>query len=41
VAVVNNVPPGADGLLGLSFLSRFDLKMESLAGRLTVTARRR
>jgi clan AA aspartic protease (TIGR02281 family) len=41
VAVLDELPAGVDGLLGLSFLARFDLLMESLAGRLTITARRR
>jgi aspartyl protease family protein len=39
-AVVDSLPGGVDGLLGLSFLSRFSLQMESLAGKLTLSARR-
>jgi aspartyl protease family protein len=39
VAVLDSLPPGADGLLGLSFLARFSLQMETQAGRLTIAAR--
>lgn len=41
VAVVDSLPPGLDGLLGLSYLARFYVQMESLAGKLTIAARRR
>jgi aspartyl protease family protein len=39
VAVLDSLPSGADGLLGLSFLARFSLQMETQAGRLTIAAR--
>jgi len=39
VAVLDSLPPGADGLLGLSFLARFSLQMETQAGKLTIAAR--
>jgi len=39
VAVLDSLPAGADGLLGLSFLARFSLQMETQAGKLTIAAR--
>ena len=39
VAVADTLPDGADGLLGLSFLARFDVKTDAKAGRMTLTAR--
>jgi aspartyl protease family protein len=39
VAVLDSLPPGMDGLLGLSFLARFSLQMETQAGKLTIAAR--
>jgi predicted aspartyl protease len=41
VAVADTLPEGADGLLGLSFLARFDVKHDAKAGRLTLTERAR
>ena len=41
VAVMDSLPPGADGLLGLSFLARFSLQLETQAGKLTIAARAR
>lgn len=39
IVVVENVPEGAAGLLGLSFLSRFDIQMEPGAGRVRIRPR--
>ena len=39
VAVLDSLPSGADGLLGLSFLARFSLQMETAAGKLTIAER--
>lgn len=41
VAVLDQLPPGVDGLLGLSFLARFNIQMETQAGRLTLSTRAR
>jgi clan AA aspartic protease (TIGR02281 family) len=39
VAVLDSLPEGADGLLGLSFLARFSLQLETQTGKLTIAAR--
>ncbi|MBZ4419855.1 retropepsin-like aspartic protease [Myxococcus sp. RHSTA-1-4] len=39
VAVADTLPEGADGLLGLSFLARFDVKEDAKAGRMTLSER--
>ena len=39
VAVLDQLPPGIDGLLGLSFLARFNIQLETQAGRLTISTR--
>jgi Flp pilus assembly protein TadD len=41
VAVTDTLPDGVDGLLGLSFLARFDQKQDAKAGRLTLIERAR
>jgi aspartyl protease family protein len=41
VAVLDSLSPGMDGLLGLSFLARFSLQMETLVGKLTIAERAR
>jgi aspartyl protease family protein len=40
VVVFDELPPNVDGLLGLSFLARFQIVMESTAGKLTISAKR-
>ncbi|MCY1021606.1 aspartyl protease family protein [Pyxidicoccus sp. MSG2] len=39
VGVADTLPDGVDGLLGLNFLARFDVKEDAKAGRLTLTER--
>ncbi|MFP2908204.1 aspartyl protease family protein [Pyxidicoccus sp. 3LFB2] len=39
VAVADTLPEGVDGLLGLSFLARFEVKQDAKAQRLTLTER--
>lgn len=40
-AVIDGLPGGVDGLLGLSFLARFDFHLDAEAGRLDLAAKRR
>ena len=40
-AVIDGLPGDIDGLLGLSFLTRFDFHLDAAAGRLRLAARRR
>jgi clan AA aspartic protease (TIGR02281 family) len=39
--VMQHLPEGVDGLLGLSFLSRFDMKLDRQTGQLELSARNR
>jgi aspartyl protease family protein len=41
VGVTSTLPPGMDGLLGLSFLARFEMKLDAKTGRLELTERKR
>jgi len=41
VTVSSTLPPGMDGLLGLSFLARFEMRLDARAGRLELTERKR
>ncbi|HYO74763.1 MAG TPA: TIGR02281 family clan AA aspartic protease [Archangium sp.] len=41
VAVMSTLPPDVDGLLGLGFLARFEMKLDVRAGRLELSARKR
>jgi aspartyl protease family protein len=41
VAVLSTLPPDVDGLLGLGFLARFEMKLDARAGRLELSARKR
>ncbi|MCY1080972.1 TIGR02281 family clan AA aspartic protease [Archangium lansingense] len=41
VAVMSTLPPDVDGLLGLGFLARFEMRLDAQAGRLELTERKR
>jgi aspartyl protease family protein len=41
VAVMSTLPPDVDGLLGLGFLARFEMKLDAQAGRLELSERKR
>ena len=41
VAVMSTLPPDVDGLLGLGFLARFEMRLDARAGRLELSERKR
>ncbi|AKJ06341.1 hypothetical protein ATI61_105669 [Archangium gephyra] len=41
VAVMSTLPPDVDGLLGLGFLARFEMKLDARAGRFELSERKR
>lgn len=41
VAVMSTLPPDVDGLLGLGFLARFEMKLDAKAGRFELSERKR
>ena len=41
VAVMPTLPPDVDGLLGLGFLARFEMRLDARAGRLELSERKR
>jgi aspartyl protease family protein len=40
VAIVPSLPEGAEGVLGLGFLARFDMKVDGQAGQLVLSERK-